>query len=53
MQDADHIHTVSSLDIEDQTAADAVATVANTNLVTSAPALRVSSDSLDRRPHLS
>ena len=52
MQDANHVHTVGSLDIEEQMAADAVATVAFTNLVASTSTMRVSSDPLDRCPHL-
>src|SRR6185312_15047291 len=52
VQDADHIHTASSLDVEHQMAADAVTAVPQTNLVASPSTIGCSCDALDRCPDL-
>ena len=48
MQDANHIYTAPSFDVEDQVTSDRIAAVSPTDLVTSAPSFSVGSDTFNR-----
>lgn len=48
VQNADYVHAVSTLDVEDEMTADAVATVSLTNVITGPSASRINSNALDR-----
>ena len=52
MQDPDHVHAVSSHDVENEMAADAVATVPLTNLIAIPSTLGVARDPFNSGPNL-